>query len=200
MKILLYGSAHLASVACDLLKKHYDIVGHIPSKNPRIPGVMKCKTINDASTCQHDIKLSIQYDQKITDVENCFNIHTGLLPEWGGCDILYHTLENKSQEQGITFHKMTDKFDYGPIISKVTYQVLNGDTVINLYERLTSVLPWFALSSIRLLETLDFNQVSLCQKQEPNIFKKEKHVKEKDKDIYKKNGNILRKLYGEVRA
>ena len=77
---------------------------------------------------------------------------------------------------------MTDKFDYGPIISKVTYPVLNGDTVINLYERLTSVLPWFVLSSIRLLETLDFNQVSLCQKQEPNIFKKEKHVKEKDKD------------------
>tara|TARA_R110002020_G_scaffold309534_2_gene525514 strand:- start:51 stop:650 length:600 start_codon:yes stop_codon:yes gene_type:complete len=199
MKILLYGSAHLASIACDLLKKHYDVVGHIPSKRPRIPGIMNCKTIDNESTCDHDIKLSIQYDQKIADVENCYNVHTGLLPEWGGCDILYHTLQNNAQEQGVTFHKMTDKFDYGPIISKVTYPVVKGDTVITLYERLTAIVPWFVLSSLQLLETLSLDQISACHKEKPSIFKKEKEIKEMDLNEYRKNGNILKELYGSTK-
>ena len=39
-KILIYGSAHLTKVTCDLLENHYELVGHIPSKNPVIGSEM----------------------------------------------------------------------------------------------------------------------------------------------------------------
>ena len=199
MKVLLYGSAHLASVTCDLLKKHHEVVGHIPSKNPRIPSTMNCRLISDETEYEHDIKLSIQYDQKILNTDNAFNVHTGLLPEWGGCDILYHTLQDGAKEQGITFHKITDRFDYGPIVSKTTYPVIDGDTVFTLYERLTSVLPWFVLSSLQLLETMKTDQVAMCYKEKPNIFFKEKGIKEEDIQLYKESGALLRKMYGTIR-
>ena len=32
-------------------------------------------------TVPHDIKLSIQYDKKVTDLSNAYNVHTGLLPK-----------------------------------------------------------------------------------------------------------------------
>ena len=39
-KILIYGSAHLTKVTCDLLENHYELVGHIPSQNPVIGSEM----------------------------------------------------------------------------------------------------------------------------------------------------------------
>ena len=93
-KILIYGSAHLTQETCKLLKNHYDLVGHIPSVNPVIAGNIDLPVVDES--VEHDIKLSLQYNRKMTNIENAYNVHTGLLPSWGGVDILYHTIKDRN--------------------------------------------------------------------------------------------------------
>jgi methionyl-tRNA formyltransferase len=188
-KILIYGSTYLTKITCDFLKPHYDLVGHIPSQNPLIKGKMDLPIVNEG--VEHDIKLSIQYDKKLLNIENAFNVHTGLLPKWGGTDILYHTLKEEALEQGISFHKITEKFDKGPIISKTTYPVFKTDTMIDLYQRLTQICPSFVLGSLKLLECLP--SIEECQVHNPRLFKRG-NIEDKDLDTYKNFIPTINKL------
>ena len=198
MKILLYGSSHLTAAAYEYAKDSFEFVGNIPSKNPRISGIINLPKFRNPKECPHDIKLSIQYDRKILNYENAFNIHTGILPEWGGGDILYHTLKTGAHEQGITFHKMSKEFDFGPIISKITYPVFDKDNVLDLYSRMSNVLPPFVCSSLALLEGIGLQDVFKCHKEKPVIFKREKGIPAPDLEEYKNMGKKLEALYGEA--
>ena len=194
--ILIYGSAHLTQEACLLIKDHYNLVGHVPSNNPVIAGKMDLPVEDEA--VEHDIKLSLQYNRRIKDTHNAFNVHTGLLPLWGGTDILYHTIkgirEGRIFEQGLTFHKMSEDFDYGNIISKITYPVDKSDTMVNLYERMTQCFPSFVLGSLRLLERLEQSQIDDCYKDRPRIFRRG-NVLEGDSEIYDDTLATLKRMY-----
>jgi len=193
MKILIYGSAHLTSEACKLLNDHYDLVGHIPSIDPVIAGKMDLPIVDES--VEHDIKLSLQYNRKMKNLEKAFNVHTGLLPLWGGQDILYHTLKELPKEQGLTFHKMTDQYDYGNIISKITYPVYKTDTMVDLYTRMTSLFPAFVLSSLKLLaDPLELLQIDNCPLQKPRLFRRGQILQE-DLEDYEKTLPILRDMY-----
>ncbi len=189
-KILIYGSTYLTKVICDLLENHYELVGYIPSHNPLIGSEMSLPIIDES--VEHDIKLSLQYNKKLLNLKNAFNVHTGLLPDWGGTDILYHTLKKNSIEQGLTFHKMTEKFDKGPIISKMTYPVFAGDTMVDLYERLIQIAPSFVLGSLKLLESIP--SVDSCYQYEPTMYKRG-NIDDNDLDTYKKFIPIIKKIY-----
>ena len=65
-KILIYGSAHLTEETCNLLKNNYDLVGYIPSVNPVIAGNIDLPIVDE--NIQHDIKLSLQYNRRITNI------------------------------------------------------------------------------------------------------------------------------------
>jgi len=193
MKILIYGSTHLTSKTCNILKNYYDLVGHIPTSYSAIAGKMELPIVDE--NVEHDIKLSLQYDKKIKNINNAYNIHTGLLPLWGGQDILYHTLKEMPSEQGLTFHKMSEDFDSGNIISKCTYPVLKGDTMIDLYSRMISICPGFVLSSLKLLENFKTFEIEKCQKEKPRLFKRG-NIDPKDVKDYKETRKILNGLYG----
>ena len=184
-KILIYGSSYLTQKTCELLQNYYNLVGAIPALNPTISGEINLPLVDD--TIEHDIKLSIQYDKKIIGIHNAYNVHTGLLPSWGGTDILYHTLKDKDEsylfEQGLTFHKMSDKFDYGNIISKQTYSVNDSDTMISLYSRMLSCYPSFVLGGVRLLESMTKKEISECYREKPRIFKRG-DIDESDTTLY----------------
>jgi methionyl-tRNA formyltransferase len=189
MKILIYGSGFLAQKCIEAIDKErcFEIVGQIPNKNiPTVQGIVKYPNWKP----YHDIKVSIQYDALIEDIENSFNLHTGILPEWGGMDILYHTLDQNKKEQGLTFHKMTEEFDKGSIISKVTYPVLPTDKVLDLYKRLIKVGPSFLISSLNTLKDIGLSNVNLIPESTPYLYYKGK-VKEKDKEHYKKTPEVL---------
>jgi len=178
MKILIYGSTYLTAAVCELLRQHQDeftLVGYIPSIFARIPGRMPPISLA-TKDAEHHIKLSIQYDYKIEDIDNAYNVHTGLLPKWGGCNILSHTLKNGNTEQGATFHRMGKNFDHGPLISKITYPVFQHDTIVDLYGRLAVILPPFTLSCLRLLKTLSEEQISECPILKPTIYKRNNEV------------------------
>lgn len=167
MRILIYGSTFITALVEKELMKHHDVVGHIPSHNPVFPGKMKSPWAHEKFG--YDIKLSIQYNKKIDDVTRAYNLHTGLLPMYGGCDIIYHTLENGEKEQGLTFHKMTDKFDEGEIISKITYPVFKDDTALDLYKRICSLAPKFATTAIELMKSTNYYGIDA---QKPILYKR----------------------------
>jgi methionyl-tRNA formyltransferase len=192
-KILIYGSSSLAEKTISLLEKEYDLVGHVPSENPVIAGKVDLPVVDES--VEHDIKLSLQYNKRIDNIENAFNVHTGLLPMYGGVDVLYHTLKSFGiYEQGITFHKMSRDFDYGQIVSKVTYPATSCNTVLDLYKRLDSVFPNFVLGSLKLLEVLSEDDINRCYAEKPRIFKRGKIDPEDDQE-YKDTLIELRKQY-----
>ena len=168
MKILILGSTYLTEKCVEQLKiDGYELVGHIPSEKPTFPGTIYLPVVDES--IPHDIKLSIQYDKKLTNIHNAYNLHTGLLPMYGGCDILYHTLKNKDAEQGLTLHKMGPRFDEGGIISKVTYPVQEGDTAPILYQRMLTIAPKFLSAALRLIETVDITTLPAIP---PRLFKR----------------------------
>jgi methionyl-tRNA formyltransferase len=175
MKIILYGSTVLSAAVEDVLP---EVIGHIPSLNPTFPGKMHSMVVSPDEP--HDLILSVQYDAKITDLENAYNLHTGLLPLYGGVDILYHTLENGDKEQGLTFHKMSERFDEGGIISKITYPVFPHDTVADLYERMLTIAPHFVLTSLELVRHLPM----IPSGRRPALYKRGEVDSEKYKQGY----------------
>jgi methionyl-tRNA formyltransferase len=195
MKILIYGSTYLSALTAEQLLEdnHHELVGYVPNrKRLTIPGKMPLPSVSEDTEC--DIILSLQYDQIIKNTDISFNVHPGLLPQYGGVDILYHTLKNMPHEQGITFHKITEKLDAGPIISKVTYPVLPNDTVLTLYERVAAIFPAFVLGALRLLEVLPWERASECYSEKPTIFKSSE-VQQEDIEKYREVGEKLKKTF-----
>ena len=186
MRIMLYGSTVLtAAVEAELSC----VVGHVPSISPAFPGKMRSRVVT--SDVPHDIKLSIQYDRRIVSTANAFNVHNGLLPEYGGVDILHHTLENGATEQGLTFHAMSDEIDAGPIINKISYPVFLGDSVVDLYERMLAIAPGFVMMTLAILPNLDISEIKSIA---PVIYKR---GAVKNIDRYERDGLALRRYLSE---
>lgn len=152
MKILIYGSTYISALVEKGIFGH-TVIGHVPSENPVFPGKMLSPIVTPDAP--HDIAISIQYDKKIKNLDKCYNLHTGLLPKYGGCDILYHTIQNKEKIQGLTFHKITEKFDEGEIISKIIYPVLPTDRAIHLYKKMCVLAPDFVNLCLRYIQHSD---------------------------------------------
>jgi methionyl-tRNA formyltransferase len=201
VKIVIFGSTVMTAKVCRLLKEEHDIVGYIPSVKPNFPGDMsEFKRIQQLPE-DYDIKLSIQFDRKIKKLENAFNLHTGILGDWGGCDILYHTLKSGHHEQGLTFHGLTSEYDYGPIISKVTYPVFTDDTPVTLYERMLNITPGFCTTALRTLENIGLDRVSECHQVKPRIFKRKVDIDPEGLEEYKQTYYRIYerlKLLGEI--
>lgn len=177
MRILIYGSTYLAQLCCERIERDTDhiLVGYVPNrKRPTVVGKMSIPAVGleAASSTRHDVALSIQFDDRIIGERHAFNVHTGLLPEWGGVDILYHTLKQGAYEQGATFHAVTSQFDQGPIISHISYPVLPGDTIVILYQRLAAILPAFVVSSLRLVQMIGLVDVRQCKMFAPTLYRR----------------------------
>ena len=196
MKILIFGSTYLSAITSNFLIKNsdYRLVGYVANKKRlTIPGNMPIKEVSEDADC--DIILSLQYDQMIKDINKSFNVHPGLLPEYGGIDILYHTIKNKSFEQGITFHKITKSLDYGPILSRISYPVFSDDTVEILYERMSVIFPLFVLSNLKLLEMIPCQMIDKCHSVKPNIYNSSQ-IADNDIKKYRETGVRLKNKFG----
>ena len=92
---------------------------------------------------------------------------------------------------------MSDDFDYGPIISKVTYPVYEDDTMVDLYDRITKCFPSFVLSGLKLLESLDEHQVNNSYKEKPRVFKRG-NIDDMDSKLYKDTLKKLKRKYEKI--
>lgn len=204
MKILLYGNSYIAEVCSEKLRHQnaslgWNVVGFVPCKSePTIPGIMS--PLEEVSeNVPHDIKLSIQYDRRIkTDDRPAYNVHTGLLPHWGGCDILYHTLQEGAKHQGITFHVMTDRLDSGPIVAQFIYPVLPNDDIKSLYLRLAKICPDFVVQSLRLAQDLiGWHKVNQCASFRPRMYNRGE-IHPDDREMYQETPQQIRRLLGRL--
>jgi len=168
--ILILGSTFLTELCVNQIKDKYNVIGYVPSVNPTKEGNIDLPKVDLDTPC--DIKLSIQYDKIVKDTENAYNLHTGLLPKYGGTNILDYAIKNKELEQGLTFHKMTKSLDYGPIISKITYPILPNEKAVDLYGKVLLIGPDFLESSLKLLESMTTEQVEKCHKEKPTLHKR----------------------------
>jgi len=196
MKILIFGSTYLSAITSEFLIKNsdYELIGYVANKKRlTIPGKMPLKEVSENADC--DIILSLQYDQMIKNTNKSFNVHPGLLPGYGGVDILYHTIKNKSFEQGITFHKITNSLDRGPILSRISYPVFAIDTIEILYERMSLIFPLFVLSSLKLLEIVPWQMIDKCYSVKPNIYNSSQ-VADDDIESYRETGVMLKNKFG----
>ena len=197
-KVLIYGSTRLTEDVVSLLisTNKYELVGYIPSSNPFIRGDLH-RYLDELPLGydDYDIALSIQYDKKIINLRACFNLHTGLLPTYAGCDTLYHAIKNGEREQGLTFHKIALGFDDGPIISKITFPIFPVDDVVSLYGTMLDIAPRFTETCIDMVRSIAPGQIDQCASYRPNIYKRGMIAPE-DKDTYLKNGQRLVEIYG----
>ena len=196
MDILIYGSTYLTQKVCEELLKYdeYNIIGYIPSANPKIKGIIPQSIKQIEFTDKYDIAISIQYDKKILNLDNCFNLHTGLLPEWGGCDILYHSIKQKIKYQGLTFHKINNKFDSGEIISKISYPILPTDTILELYENVVLLSPLFVKNCIELVSKMGNGALQYLEINEPTIYNRG-NILDDDIELYKETLKKLKDRY-----
>ena len=201
MKIVIYGSTKLTEVCCRFLEDTTDciILGYISNQSPpTVPGNMTSWNMlsNPPPDEEYDFALCIQYDRIILNTAKVFNLHTGLLPEYGGTDILYHTLKNGASEQGLTFHKMERKLDEGSIISKGSYPVVPNDTVLDLYERMLCVGPPFLKTCVELLKVLSTEKMKAIASHPPKKYRRGKDIAEADLEEYQNIPRMLRERFG----
>lgn len=64
--------------------------------------------------------------------DHAVNYHNGLLPEYRGLNVTAWSLYYGKMETGFTFHRMTDRFDEGPILFQDTVPVHPEDRVLDL--------------------------------------------------------------------
>ena len=85
------------------------------------------------------------------------NIHPGVLPENRGPNPYFWALVNRESFSGITFHKLTEAFDQGPILHIETFAIDSIDSEYHLENRtiecLAKTLPYFMDNFIELYES-----------------------------------------------
>ena len=75
--------------------------------------------------------------------------------------------------------------------------VFENDTMIDLYDRMTQLMPSFVLGSLRILESLSETQINSCPKLQPILYKRGL-INPTDLQEYKDTLPRLKKKYEKV--
>ena len=68
--------------------------------------------------------------EKILNLFNkgCFNVHASLLPRWRGAAPIHRAIESGDNKIGVTIMKVVSKLDAGPMIRKISIDLLTQST------------------------------------------------------------------------
>jgi phosphoribosylglycinamide formyltransferase 1 len=85
--------------------------------------------------------------------DRIINVHPSLLPAFaGGMDAVEQALAEGVTTTGATVHVVTDALDAGPILAQEAIDVLPGDTIETLRQRVHEVEYRLLPAAIRLME------------------------------------------------
>jgi len=102
-----------------------------------------------------DLAIVVAYGQIIpNDILECskkgfINIHAALLPKWRGAAPIQRAIMNLDDETGISFMKINEKLDSGPVCSKYKIKILSNENSEELSVRLSS------LAADKIMENVD---------------------------------------------
>lgn len=85
------------------------------------------------------------------------NIHASLLPKLRGSSPIQYAILEGLKETGITFIKMDEKIDHGPILAQTKVPVYNNDNASSLHDRLAKSA---AESAVKILEDFIANKLN----------------------------------------
>ena len=101
-----------------------------------------------------DLAIVVAYGQlipkKILDLskKGFLNIHASLLPKWRGAAPIQRSILNNEKLTGISFMKINEKLDSGPVCNKYLIDILSQDNAETLSEKLSY------LGSEKILENM----------------------------------------------
>lgn len=78
-----------------------------------------------------------------------FNIHTALLPANRGSRPGPWAIINGDEKAGVTFHKMTQGVDDGPIVDQIAFDISNNETAASLYQKVNDSAVELVKSTLR---------------------------------------------------
>ncbi len=65
------------------------------------------------------------------------NVHPSLLPSYRGPEPIYWAIVNGEQESGVSFQRVAERIDAGPLLAQVRVPILPDDTAGSLTQRVT---------------------------------------------------------------
>ena len=77
------------------------------------------------------------------------NIHASLLPKYRGASPIQRSIINLDKTTGVSFMRINEKLDTGPVCSKYEIKILNNEKYKSLSQRLSN------LSSEKIIENID---------------------------------------------
>ena len=101
-----------------------------------------------------DLVIVVAYGQliskKILDLskKGFLNIHASLLPKWRGAAPIQRSILNNEKKTGISFMKIDEKLDSGPVCNKYSIDILDQDNAETLSKKLSY------LSTEKILENM----------------------------------------------
>lgn len=88
-----------------------------------------------------DVLLSIVCGQRLPErvlsvPEHAINVHGSLLPKYRGRATAFWPLYYGDEETGVTAHRMTERFDAGPIVEQRSFRIEPDDAMHDVYLQL----------------------------------------------------------------
>ncbi len=92
-----------------------------------------------------DLVIVVAYGQLISkkilklSKKGFLNIHASLLPKWRGAAPIQRSILNNEKTTGISFMKINEKLDSGPVCNKYSIDILDQDNAETLSEKLSNL-------------------------------------------------------------
>lgn len=153
MKIVFFGTPNFVDPVLKILQENFEVVETI-----RQPRTFDEKFLAKLKSLNPDIFVVSAYGQilpkNLLEVPtlDTINIHPSLLPKYRGASPIQKAILNGERKTGVSFIKMDEQVDHGPIITQFEEEILPTDTFETLAQRL------FKLAADKILEILDTNR------------------------------------------
>lgn len=137
MKIVFFGTPDFVDPIIKKLQENFDVV-----KTVRTPQQWNNGTMEQLSGLNPDLFVVAAYGQILSNEilaipkHGAINIHPSLLPKYRGPSPIQTAILNGDKKTGVTFIKMDEELDHGPIIYQFEESILEKDTFESLAKRL----------------------------------------------------------------
>ncbi len=131
-------------------------------------------------------------DNQILDNYECICLHPSLLPKYRGGSPIQHQIINGESNSAVTFFKMTNKLDAGPILYQKQYS-LEGN-LLDIFKRITS------LGVDGILYTLNNNPIPINQDESQATYFKRRQKDESEIKIADLNKFTAKELHNKIRC
>ena len=119
------------------------------------------EALADFTALDADIAVVVAYGlilpQSILDApkQGCLNIHASLLPRWRGAAPIHRAIMSGDGETGVCIMQMEAGLDTGPVLARHAVKIEDGETTLQLHDRLSALGATAIVEALAGLSGLD---------------------------------------------